>query len=138
MAKTSVLRFTHYTVEDIRFRSVQVSEDKHEFELHPHFKRDLMEVGEHLYDLKFTMEILSSEKQQIPFDLIVSLTGHFALEDDEVVSENQKETILKNNTVAILFPFLRAIVASITTAANIPPLVLPVMNFADDSNEESD
>lgn len=136
MAKASVLKFIHYTVDDIQFKSVQVAIDKHEFELHPHFKRNLMEVGDHLYDLKLTMEILSSEKQEIPFNLMVSLTGHFALME-EGISEKQKEDILKKNTVAILFPFLRAIVASITTAANIVPLVLPVMNFADDSPDES-
>ena len=137
MAKASVLQFKDYTVEEILFKNVPVSGDKHEFELHPHFKRELTEIGENQYDLKLAVEMISTKEHPMPFDLRISLIGHFALEDESgEVSEELKNSILKNNTVAILFPFLRAIVASVTTNANIPSLVLPIMNFADNTAED--
>ena len=34
-------------------------------------------------------------------------------------------------TVSILFPFLRQIVATLTSTANVPTLMLPIMNFND-------
>ena len=137
MAKASVLRFKNYTVEEILFKNVPVPVDRNEFELHPHFKRELAEIGENQYDLKLSVEIISTETHPMPFDLKVSLVGHFVIEDESgAISESLKGSILKNNTVAILFPFLRAIVASVTANANIPSLVLPVMNFADNTVED--
>lgn len=137
MAKASALKFKDYTVEEILFKNVPVSVDKQEFELHPHFKRELTEVGENQYDLKLAVEMISTEEHPMPFDLRVSLIGHFVLGNESgEVSEKLKNSILKNNTVAILFPFLRAIVASVTTNANIPSLVLPIMNFADNTAED--
>lgn len=134
MAKASVLQFKDYAVEEILFKNVPVSNDRHEFELHPHFKRELTEVGEDQYDLKLEVEVLSTEDHPMPFELHISIVGHFALiEGNGEISEEQKNSILKNNTVAILFPFLRAIVASVTANANIPSLVLPIMNFAENT-----
>ena len=58
--------------------------------------------------------------------------------DNEPLNTDLKESILRKNTAAILFPFLRAIVASITVNANIPSLVLPVLNFAEDIPGENE
>lgn len=36
-----------------------------------------------------------------------------------------------NNSIAILFPYIRAFVSTITLQANIPPILLPTLNLSD-------
>jgi len=65
------------------------------------------------------------------------MTGGFTIEMD---SENDelKKTLLHENAVAIMFPFLRTLIATLTTAANIQPLILPIISLANTfkGNEE--
>ena len=132
MPKASVLQFHNYTVEDLVFKNIPVSADCHEFELHPEFNRDLIEVGNNNYDMRLSVEIAPSDSNPLPFELRAVIVGHFSYNDhNHDYSTQNKEIVLKRNTISILFPFLRAIVASLTTAANIPTLVFPIMSFSE-------
>ena len=133
MPKKSVLQFINYEVDKIIFEQVPVSTEQHEFALHPRFEKHFSSLENKLFDATLSFEVSSSEEHPLPFHLYVSLTGHFQYEDDNnTISDDIKDHILHKNTISILVPFLRSIVASLTTAANIPPLILPVMNFADE------
>jgi preprotein translocase subunit SecB len=57
------------------------------------------------------------------------MTGDFELCMEEE-NDKLKEALLHENAVAIMFPFLRSVIASLTTTANINPLILPVINIA--------
>lgn len=134
MPKASFLQFHNYRIEELSYKSLPVNDGQHEFELHPSFQHHLVDCGENNYDVHLSIDILSTEEWPMPFELKVALVGRFTFQDpEEEVSAVNKDYILKKNTVSILFPFLRSIVASITTNANIPPLVLPIMNFSDDN-----
>lgn len=129
MPKASILQFHNYDVEEMVYKAVPVSEDRHEFELHPHFDHKVIELGEGNYDVRLTFSIEPTEKYPMPFELKVDLVGHFTYPEQEGEDAVAKDRILQRNTVSILFPFLRSIVASLTCNANIPTLMLPVMNF---------
>lgn len=132
MPKKSFLQFLHYDVNEIMFKNLPVSNDVHEFELHPVFQQSVSDCGEDNYDVFLSVEIASTEDHPMPFQLKVALTGHFCFCDpDKIVSTDDKEQIIKRNTVAILFPFIRSIVATLTSNANIPALLLPIVNFAE-------
>lgn len=134
MPKASFLQFNNYKVEELIFKSTPVTNDQHEFEIHPYFQHKVLDRDENKYDVYLSVEIPSSEEHPMPFQLKVALVGHFAFHDPEgKVSPENKDYILQKNTVSILFPFLRSIVASLTTNANIPTLVLPIMNFFEDN-----
>ena len=134
MPKVSFLQFKNYKVEELQFKDTPVTDDRHEFELHPHFQHQVIDCGENNYDVHLAIELTSTEEHPVPFQLKVALVGRFTFYDpDEEVSASNKDEILKKNTVSILFPFLRSIVASITTNANIAPLLLPIMNFSEDN-----
>ena len=130
MPKMSALQFHNYRVEEILFKSIQMEDDQREFELNPHLEHKVVEVGDDRYDICLSIAITPTKENPIPFELKVSLVGQFTFCDEEnVIPEHTKEIILRQNTVSILFPFLRSTVASVTTSANIPTLVLPIMNF---------
>ena len=140
MPKGSVLQFLHYSVEEIRYKDIPTEDGTNKFQLHPRYERKLIDLGDNKYDFFVSVEIVPSENDPAPFELYVALTGRFMLRetDDEPLDADLKETILRKNTAAILFPFLRSIVASVTVNANIPSLVLPVLNFAEDVPDENE
>ena len=133
MPNTSVLQFNNYSVEELYYISTPVENGQNEFQLNTNFNQELLDLGNNNYDVNLSVEILPIEGQAAPFKLRVSITGHFVYTDEQQSSSTDvKEQILRKNTVAILFPFLRQLVASLTNNANIATLMLPIMNFNDD------
>jgi len=64
-----------------------------------------------------------------PFYLKINMSGWFLLTEDP--QDEQKRQTLHANTVAILFPYLRSAVTTLTSVANmngLPPVILPPVN----------
>ena len=69
--------------------------------------------------------------EQVPFQIRVEIEGCFKW-DDELQNNNALlETMLKQNAPAILFSYVRPLITLITVEANMPPLVIPLMNFTE-------
>lgn len=64
-----------------------------------------------------------SESNGYPFEMKVDVEGIFSFE-----GEVDGEKFLAN-ALSILFPYIRAIVSSYTSLANIPPFTLPTINI---------
>ncbi len=80
------------------------------------------------YHLTFDFSALTSqEKDVLPF-VNIRCNGVFKFEN--VTSVDEIPSYFYRNSVAILFPYLRAYVSIITNQANTSPLVLPTMNLA--------
>ncbi len=60
-------------------------------------------------------------------NIFVKLKGIFEAQDS--MSEETFQILAKQNGPAILFPFARAIITSYTAQANIPPVIMPTVNF---------
>lgn len=131
MPKASVLQFNNYKVEELSFKSTPVENGQHEFTLYPRFLHNVVDCGGNTYDVHLSVEIASTEEHPMPFQLKVALVGRFVFSGESVSSE-VKDQIIQKNAISILFPFLRSIVATLTTSANVPTLLLPIMNFSED------
>ena len=55
------------------------------------------------------------------------MIGFFELNE---VEESKKQVYAEQNAVAILFPYLRALITTYTGMANVQPLILPPINVA--------
>jgi preprotein translocase subunit SecB len=66
-------------------------------------------------------------EKDYPFYLHMSVTGDFSV--DPLVEENLQ--LIETNAVAILFPYLRSLVSTITANANVAPLILPPINVVE-------
>ena len=62
-----------------------------------------------------------AEKNNYPFEMTVSLTGKFECEGEEPEK-------FSKNAIAILYPYVRAIVSTYTANANVNALILPAIN----------
>jgi preprotein translocase subunit SecB len=68
------------------------------------------------------------KKSNIPFFLEVVLSGLFQFNYE--IGEKDLHKLAHINLAAMLFPFLRQIVADTTTKAGFAPLLLPPINFS--------
>ncbi|MFO7884249.1 MAG: protein-export chaperone SecB [Desulfobacteraceae bacterium] len=71
---------------------------------------------------------ISFENPKAPFFLHVILSGLFELKYQP--SDEELDKLAHINLAAILFPFLRQVVADMTTKAGFAPLLLPPINFS--------
>lgn len=64
-----------------------------------------------------------ANENNLPFYMQVILDGYFEIEGDNI-------EVFEMNGIALLFPYIRAIVSTYTANANMPTLVLPPINVA--------
>lgn len=95
------------------------------FKINPQIQRKINILDESHAAVTYILEIRNTTEQPFPFDITVSLTGQFDL--SKLAKENIDE-FLKIQTCQILFPQIRTIVASLTTSALMPPILLPIVD----------
>ena len=84
------------------------------------------------------VKVESTEAEPKPFNLKARLVGIFEAED---VNTDEDRQVLAISTTEIVYPYLRAVVSSLTANAFINPLILPVIPagtmFPEDRGEKS-
>ena len=68
---------------------------------------------------------LSDEEETAELEIVVSGIFEFNAE----LKDEQKQIIITKNTMAILFPYLRAQVTLMTSQPDVEPVVLPAINI---------
>lgn len=84
-------------------------------------------------DIRVKLNILVGllEDIKVPFKVECEITGMFIYDEEENDTEIPKETIIKNNTVAILYPYVRHLISSLTQQSNeYSAYILPTINVA--------
>ena len=120
----SVLTFHDYYVIKMEYnKNVGFISDGNQLDVTLQFLHDVLKT-ETNYEVTLGVKILASEELPTPFNIEVIIIGVFSLEVED-------DVFIKENAVAILFPYLRSIVTTITANANIAPLVLPTVNVAE-------
>jgi preprotein translocase subunit SecB len=132
MDNRAAISFVGYVVNKIDFKTNQEFKDGHS-----RVKLDLdFDVNIQVDKEKHIASVLLGciindeyETNNKPFFLHVAIEGIFTFETDA-----DKELIAKlinNNTVAILFPYLRAIISTITINCGINAVMLPTINIVE-------
>lgn len=70
----------------------------------------------------------SEDKNVAALALSLKLQGFFGFDDEDELPVEVKRELLGRNAVSVLFPYLRSAISTITQAAGIQPIVLPVIN----------
>ena len=124
----SVLNFINYKVNEVRFKENNgFNENEEDIEINFDVNAKYKKVDNNSLLVTLILEVFKdSEENNYPFSMYVELTGFFKIGED--IDPEIKDFIEKKNTVAILFPYARAIVSTYTASANIAPLILPPIN----------
>lgn len=106
------------------------------FTVDPQIKRTIAVIDENHSSVTYDLTIMNTEEHPFPVDIEVSITGIF---DISKLSKKSVDDFLEVQTCQILFPQIRTIVASLTSAAVMTPLLLPIIDaralFAKESKE---
>ena len=82
-------------------------------------ERNLTELDDGLFEVLLETTVSDEEEK-----VFVSVKGR------AVFSTRQKNMdMLEKNTIAIIFPYIRSYISSITTQQGMSPIVLPAMNI---------
>lgn len=122
----SELKMTRFFAKNITFtlNETFISTNQ-EVTLTPNFKRQINKIDNNTAEVRLFFDI--DKNEDLPFEIHVELVGSFELKNWE---SEELLPVMSTNTVAIMFPYLRTIVSSLTTNANIPPYIIPIINIA--------
>lgn len=118
----SILKFNKYEVNEIYFaKNDEYSKPENgtpvDLKIRPN-----IEINENNLKIVLNVNIFENAKElNQPFEMRVKLTGYFQTDGCE-------PKLLKSNAIAILYPYVRAIISTYTVNANITPLILPAIN----------
>ncbi|MCJ0909155.1 protein-export chaperone SecB [Mammaliicoccus sciuri] len=73
--------------------------------------------------------IEQKESEETPFHLDVEMIGIFNYTDD---FKDDINSIVENNAIAIMFPYLRSAITDLTQRTNeFPPFIIPIINISE-------
>lgn len=123
MPEANVLHFLGYTVDELTFKlkPADTVDTEKSIELLPKLSRRIEKTNDENYSISIGVTL---DQEDLPFTAQVSMTGRFLLQG----IKNPEQT-MKVNAAAILYPYVRAAISMLTTLANVPPVVLPPVNF---------
>lgn len=101
-------------------------------------KQDKIKVKQHfnvrynVQDNKANVILSYNVDKDSPFKLEIELVGHFSFNIDEDMGNKGFNYYLQTNAVAIMFPYLRQVLTTLTTLTNtMTPVILPTINIAE-------
>lgn len=131
----SILKFKKYEVNEIYFKRNMLytpNEQRNPINLKI---EPILEIKDNNMDI--TLEVIiykNAVENNKPFEMKINITGYF------IVEGNDPERF-KANAIAIMYPYIRAIVSTYTASANVTPLILPAINvnkLIEEQNKKKD
>ena len=118
-------RFVNYQVVESEFRFD--SKRKSNKKLNVTFERSVVVDDA---DSRMRLELVNTiEDEDKSLFLRVRMHGFF--EFDPQISDDMKGMFIRINAPAILFPYVRAYVSTLTSLSGIEPVILPTLNLSD-------
>ncbi len=122
--KSAVLNLERIAFEEIKYkRDVNKATRTNDYEMNFTRQIDSREDNDH-FRVALTAHVWDKIENSIDFS--ITIVGFFTC---SVEDENTKANLINNNTIAILFPYLRSQISLVTTQPDLPPMILPPMNI---------
>lgn len=122
--KEAQFRFVNYRINESVIKLDPEVEPSDELEVN--FEQT---IGVHETEnrMRLVLDTSISDKNNA-LSIAVKAEGYF--EFDEGLSEDMKEGFFNANAPAILFPYIRAYISTLSTLSGIKPIVLPTLNLS--------
>lgn len=119
----SVLSLDKLVFDKIEFkRSGMKNENEIEFKMQIIINQ---KKDEDIY--KVTLELIGNKEKE--YSLNIELTGYFSFDENKPLDKELKETMISQNAVAIIMPYMRSQVSLITAQPEVDCVVLPPFNI---------
>lgn len=117
----SALIFNKYVVDKVSF----IRNENYDFEQKTNINFSIdkdVKKSENKMQITLNTKIFeNAKKNNYPFEMEVQITGFFLVENENGID-------FEPNAIAILYPYIRAIVSTYTANANVNALILPPIN----------
>jgi preprotein translocase subunit SecB len=100
--------------------------DGRKYQLNPQYYKSISKVGEDAYRLELSVHLVNTESNPFPIDLFVEFETVFSF--SEYDSQKEIDGFLNRSAIQMIFPFMRAAIHGVVSAALLPPLVLPMID----------
>lgn len=121
--KTAQFRFLRYKILK---SSVTIADNEQINEnLNINFSQESIVENEHMYKHTLGVDITNDDNTVA---IHVEMTGFFEFDAD--LDETHKNAFFHTNAPAILFPYIRAYVSTLTSLSGISPVILPTLNLS--------
>ena len=118
----SSLRFINYVVNDVKFKSNRIQDDKKIWKLTFDITNST-KINREKNKMEIILKVnVFKNQKEVPFNMEVEMSGFFELEGEDDIARYEA------NAIAIMYPYLRAIVSTYTSSANVAPVILPAIN----------
>ena len=124
--KNIQIRLTGYTVDKISFITNKDFDFKAnpKVKVTPKFDREVTKIDDMSFMLSLSISFDHPENN-IPFFMDIQVSGKFMFTNWET---DQLYKVAKSHATSVLYPYIRALVTTVTANANVPPYILPIMN----------
>ena len=96
-----------------------------QFTVAPQIMRSTGDLEDGRVFTEIILKIENTEDNPFPVNIMVRMMGIF---EKDNIPENSLKDFLEVQAVQIILPYIRALVTNLTSAAFMPPLVLPVFD----------
>ena len=127
----TVLSFDQYHVLQMFYqRNENFKSTLNKISLTPKIKQKVAIKGNQV-KVTLTAEVGTLDKKNVPFKAGCSVSGIFTYRAAEDNANVGIDALIRNNAVAILYPYIRSIIAFLTTSSNeFPGYNLPTINVS--------
>jgi len=125
----AVLEFKSYSVNEVSYKKNELYQGTSQnISLDP--KIDIKNTLEQdRIIVTVDVQVGSQADNRTPFIVTASVSGQFVYHENEDQNQIGVDTLIKKNAVAILYPYVRSLVSTVTNASNqFPALILPTIN----------
>ncbi len=118
----AIFKFENYRINKFSFSDPENEDQKINIAFNPS-GLFIKEGSRFVVQFDFTTSGIEDGKQIISARMIASFKFNEAIELNNIPDYFYK------NSIAIVFPYLRAFVSSLTVLANVKPMILPILNL---------
>lgn len=121
--KKADLIFKYYRIGNSKIE-LDIKAPKIEGETEISIANETRRIGDNEFEIELNTTVVNESKTM---NIQVSMTGYF--EVLPILDENKKAALINLNAPAIMFPYIRAYISSLTGLSGLAPVIIPAINM---------
>lgn len=124
--QNALLKLNNYKVETLEYKlNPSFNQTDNQLQIPFTYSSQIIDVD----DDNFTVQLAAKiSNENFPFEVSVTVSGDFFSERWKELNTKKDVELTVNQ---ILFPYVRALISNITSAAGVNPIILPIINVAE-------
>ncbi|MDE6468216.1 MAG: protein-export chaperone SecB [Muribaculaceae bacterium] len=127
--KKAALIFRGYRIGESRIK-LDVEAERIEGETDITLKNETKEIGENKFEIILEAAVVNKSGTM---DIFVKMTARFDVSPK--LEDEQKVALIKMNAPAIMFPYIRAYISTLTSLSGLAPVIIPAINLSSASSD---